>query len=245
MGLLWLVLWLAFPYNRLRRGLTTTQANLQRVVPNVSGRALYRILFRSRGLYGFALAKALTDPVWWFYLFYLPKFLNDNYGMGPEQAKYPLIAIYSVSSVGSIAGGWLSGMRMKRGHSVNNGRKFALLLMAVCVLPIMLVPQIARAVPAECVACDCAVLAGGGGPSGLVGEPLFDAHRYVPVHLRLDGSRTGRGCGRPRRRAVYVDCEELLCAASAADFLRGGVRVPHRARSLSAARAAARAAVRR
>jgi MFS transporter, ACS family, hexuronate transporter len=141
MGLVWLVIWLAFPYNRLRRSLTTTQANLQRVVPNVSGSKLYRILFRTRGLYAFAIAKGMTDPIWWFYLFYLPKFLNENYGMGPEQAKYPLIVIYTIASVGSIFGGWLSGMRMKRGHSVNSGRKFAMLLMAICVLPIMLVPH--------------------------------------------------------------------------------------------------------
>ena len=142
MGLIWLVLWLLFPYNRLRRSLTTTtQTNLQRIVPDVSGKALYRILLRSRGLYAFAIAKCLTDPIWWFYLFYLPKFLNENYGMGPDQAKYPLVVIYSVSSVGSILGGWLSGWRMKRGHSVNSGRKFALLIMSLCVLPIMLVPH--------------------------------------------------------------------------------------------------------
>jgi len=141
MGIGWLVLWMLFPYNRLRRGLTTTQANLQKVVPDVTGKKLYKVLFRSRGLYAFSIAKGLTDPVWWFYLFYLPMFLNDNYGLSLSQAYWPIVIVYAVSSVGSFLGGGLSGLRMKRGHTVNNGRKFALFVTAVCVLPIMLVPH--------------------------------------------------------------------------------------------------------
>jgi MFS transporter, ACS family, hexuronate transporter len=141
MGLVWLVLWLLFPYNRLRRSATMTQQNLERVVPNTTGWPFYRTLLRTRGLYAFSIGKALTDPIWWFYLFYLPKFLNENYGLDLNHAKYPLIVVYSISSVGSIGGGWLSGMRMKAGHSVNNGRKFAMFVCAVCVLPIMLVPH--------------------------------------------------------------------------------------------------------
>ena len=138
MGLVWLVLWLAFPYNRLRRGATTTQRQLAPVVPDSR---IYSRLLRSRGMYAFAIGKALTDPIWWFYLFYLPKFLNENYGLDINHAKWPLVVVYTVSSVGSIAGGWLSGARMKRGHSVNSGRKFALCLTAICVLPILLVPH--------------------------------------------------------------------------------------------------------
>jgi ACS family hexuronate transporter-like MFS transporter len=137
MGLLWLVLWMLFPYNRLRRSATITQQNLQLLVPRTSIAAL----LRTRGLYAFSIGKALTDPIWWFYLFYLPKFLNENYGLDLNHAKYPLIVVYSVSSVGSIAGGWLSGVCMKRGRSINFGRKLALFVTAVCVLPIMLVPH--------------------------------------------------------------------------------------------------------
>jgi MFS transporter, ACS family, hexuronate transporter len=138
MGLLWLVLWLVFPYNKLRRASTLTQ---ERLAPVTQGGPLIERLFTNRGLYAFSIGKGLTDPVWWFYLFYLPKFLNENYGLDLNHAKYPLIVIYSVSSVGSIGGGWLSGSWMKRGHSVNSGRKFALLVCALAVLPIMLVPH--------------------------------------------------------------------------------------------------------
>jgi MFS transporter, ACS family, hexuronate transporter len=138
MGLCWLVVWLIFPYNKLRRASTFTQ---ERLVPVTQGGPLLGRLITNRGLYAFSLGKGLTDPVWWFYLFYLPKFLNENYGLDLNHAKYPLIVIYSVSSVGSIGGGWLSGFWMKRGHTVNSGRKFALLICAVAVLPIMLVPH--------------------------------------------------------------------------------------------------------
>jgi ACS family hexuronate transporter-like MFS transporter len=138
MGLIWCVIWIIFPYNKLRRGATQTQADL---APVTQGGPLYSILLKHRGFWAFCIGKGLTDPIWWFYLFYLPMFLHDNYGLDLNQAKYPLIVIYTAATVGSIAGGWLSGFRMNRGHSVNSGRKFALLVCALCVLPIMLVPH--------------------------------------------------------------------------------------------------------
>jgi len=141
LGFLWLIVWLIFPYYRLCRDLTATQKNLQNVIPQVTGFLLWGPLLRTRGLYAFALAKGLTDPVWWFYLFYLPMFLNDTYGLDLRHAYWPLVSVYAVSSVGSIVGGSLSGILMRRGFSVNQARKLTLLAMAVCVLPIMLVPH--------------------------------------------------------------------------------------------------------
>ena len=137
MGLCWLVIWLLFPYNKLRRAATQTQADL---APVTQGGPLYSILVRHKGLYAFCIAKMLTDPVWWFYLFYLPKFLNETYGLSMKQSAAPIITVYACSSVGSIAGGWLSGYRMQHGHTVNSGRKFAMLICALAVLPIMFVP---------------------------------------------------------------------------------------------------------
>lgn len=144
MGVIWLILWLFFPYNRLRRGSTQSQANLAEVL---AGAPLYSSIFRHRGLYAFAIAKGFTDPIWWFYLFYLPKFLNENYGLDLKHAYWQIVCVYAVSSVGSIAGGWLSGWRMRRGHSVNNGRKFALLLCALAVTPVVFVPQLGHLFP--------------------------------------------------------------------------------------------------
>jgi ACS family hexuronate transporter-like MFS transporter len=150
MGLIWLVVWLLFPYNRLRRGATQTQINLQEVVSPSAGKgffALFGELSKHRGLYAFSIGKGLTDPIWWFYLFYLPKFLNENYGLDLAHAYWEIVAVYAVSSVGSIAGGALSGFLMKRGYSVNAGRKIAMLICAICVLPIMLVPTMGRISP--------------------------------------------------------------------------------------------------
>lgn len=138
MGIIWLVLWLIFPYNKLRLGTARTQGDC---VPDTNRDGLYSVLLRHRGLYAFSIAKGLTDPVWWFYLFYLPKFLNDKYGLDLNHVKYPLIVIYSIASIGSVAGGWLSGFCMKRGHTVNSSRKFALVVCSLAVLPIMLVPH--------------------------------------------------------------------------------------------------------
>ena len=70
MGLIWLVLWLIFPYNKLRRGATQTQIDL---APVTQGGPIYSILLHHRGFWAFFLGKGMTDPIWWFYLFYLPQ----------------------------------------------------------------------------------------------------------------------------------------------------------------------------
>ncbi len=152
MGLLWLVLWLLFPYNRLQRGAAQTQTNLDADLLASAGRpgggsmSLSAIL-RRPGLYAFSIAKGLTDPIWWFYLFYLPKFLHETYGLDLVHARWEIVTVYMISSLGSIFGGALSGWRMNRGHSVNAGRKFALLLCACLVVPIVAVPHLGTVFP--------------------------------------------------------------------------------------------------
>ena len=143
MGLLWLLVWLLFPYNRLRAEASPTAVPVTAPVAAKPVRffALFGQLARTRGLYAFSLAKALTDPIWWFYLFYLPKFLHESYGLDLAHAYWPIVTVYAVSSVGSILGGGLSGFLMKRGATVDRGRKSALLVAALCVVPIVLVPE--------------------------------------------------------------------------------------------------------
>jgi MFS transporter, ACS family, hexuronate transporter len=143
MGMLWLILWLSFPYNKLRRGSTTTQRALE---PVTAGDPITKIL-TNRGTYAFAIGKGLTDGVWWFYLFYLPQFLNRNYGLDLAHAYIFIVTVYVVSSIGSIGGGSLSGWLMKRGYSVNSGRKLAMLSMAVLVLPLIFVPHMSTIFP--------------------------------------------------------------------------------------------------
>ena len=143
MGLVWLVVWLLFPYNRLRRGATETQERLNPVLAGSGQSGFFQLfgrLSKQRGVWAFAIAKGMTDPIWWFYLFWLPKYFHETYNLDLKHLGPPIIIVYFCSSFGSILGGALSGIQMKRGHSVNYGRKFAMLVCALLALPVMLVP---------------------------------------------------------------------------------------------------------
>jgi ACS family hexuronate transporter-like MFS transporter len=94
-------------------------------------------LLRYRQTWAFALGKFLTDPVWWLYLFWIPDFLNRNYQIDLRTVGPPLMAIYLIADVGSIGGGWLSSFFLKRGWTANAGRKVAMLVCAVSVLPMV------------------------------------------------------------------------------------------------------------
>jgi MFS transporter, ACS family, hexuronate transporter len=146
LGMIWLILWMSFPYNKLRRGATMTQAAL---APVTEGGPLLSKVLTNRGTYAFAIGKGLTDGVWWFYLFYLPQFLNRNYGLSLSEAYWYIVTVYVISSVGSIGGGSLSGWFMSRGYSVNNGRKLAMFIMALLVLPLVFVPHMGTLFPAN------------------------------------------------------------------------------------------------
>jgi MFS transporter, ACS family, hexuronate transporter len=146
LGVLWLILWLSFPYNKYRRASTTTQREL---APVTAGNSPLSKILTNRGTYAFAIAKGLTDGVWWFYLFYLPQFLNRNYGLDTKAAYIFILTVYVVSSVGSIGGGTLSGWLMNRGYSINSGRKIAMLSMSFLVLPLVFVPHMSTLFPSN------------------------------------------------------------------------------------------------
>lgn len=93
----------------------------------------YARLLRQRQAWAFVLGKFLTDPIWWFYLYWLPGFLFDNYKLDLTQLGPPLVAVYLAADVGSIGGGWLSSALLKRGFSVNAARKIAMLACALAV----------------------------------------------------------------------------------------------------------------
>lgn len=147
LGMVWLVIWLLFPYNKLRRGATTTQRQLAPVVGQSTGWEFYKKVLANRGTYAFFIGKGLTDGVWWFYLFYLPQFLNRNYGLSLSDAYWYIVTVYMVSTIGSIFGGSLSGALMNRGYSTNGGRKIAMLVCALSVLPVMAVPHMSVLFP--------------------------------------------------------------------------------------------------
>jgi len=95
-------------------------------------------LLDHRQTWAFLIGKFLTDPIWWFFLFWLPKFLNTKYGLSLTTMGLPLVIIYNAASVGSIAGGWLPAKLLKSGWTVNRARKSAMLVCALAVVPIII-----------------------------------------------------------------------------------------------------------
>jgi ACS family hexuronate transporter-like MFS transporter len=95
-----------------------------------------------RQAWSFAIAKFLTDPIWWMYLFWLPDFFSRNYGLSLLELGPPIIVIYVVADVGSVGGGWLSSALITRGWSVNAARKTAMLACALAVVPIVFATRV-------------------------------------------------------------------------------------------------------
>ena len=94
-------------------------------------------LLPHRQTWAFVLGKFLTDPVWWFYLYWIPKFLNEKHGLTLNKLGPPLVLIYVMADVGSIGGGWLAGAFLKRGWSENRARKTAMLICALGTVPMI------------------------------------------------------------------------------------------------------------
>jgi MFS transporter, ACS family, hexuronate transporter len=90
----------------------------------------------------FAIGKYMTDPVWWFYLYWIPNFFRDQHGLDLTTIGPPLIVIYLVADVGSIGGGWLSSTFIKRGWSINRARKTAMLICALAVTPVIFASEV-------------------------------------------------------------------------------------------------------
>ncbi|MCP3735562.1 MFS transporter [Sphingomonas sp. RP10(2022)] len=96
----------------------------------------WRQLVRYRETWAFALGKFLIDPIWWLFLFWTPDFLAKTYNLDLKSFGPPLIVIYLISDLGSVAGGWSSSRLMKRGLSANVARKLTMLICAFLVMPI-------------------------------------------------------------------------------------------------------------
>ncbi len=139
-GFVWLVAWLAI-YRKPEEHPSVTRAELAYIRSDPIERAIaipWADLLRHRQTWAFAAGKFFTDPIWWFFLFWLPKFLNETYGITLTEIGPPLVVIYLAADVGSIGGGYISSTLIRRGFSVNAGRKTAMLVCALCVVPISL-----------------------------------------------------------------------------------------------------------
>jgi ACS family hexuronate transporter-like MFS transporter len=94
-------------------------------------------LLRFNQTWAFVVGKFLTDPVWWFYLFWLPAFLKAEYGLVGTAVSLPIVLVYSMSTFGSIFGGWLPMFFIKQGWQVFKARKSAMLIFAMFALPVV------------------------------------------------------------------------------------------------------------
>jgi ACS family hexuronate transporter-like MFS transporter len=137
---IWLITWLAVyrPPGEHPKLSAQELAHIRSDPDEPATRLPWTQLLRHRQAWAFVVAKFLTDPIWWFFLFWLPKFLNSEYGLTLTGLGPPLIAIYLLADVGSIGGGWIAGRFIRRGWSVNKARKGAMLLCALSVVPIVL-----------------------------------------------------------------------------------------------------------
>ncbi|HSS20494.1 MAG TPA: MFS transporter [Pyrinomonadaceae bacterium] len=139
LGFIWLVAWLAI-YRRPEEHpkLSARElAYIQSDPAEPTTKIKWSRLFPHRQTWAFAVGKLMTDPIWWVYLFWLPKFLNSNYKLNITQIGLPLVVIYVSADIGSIGGGWLSSTLIKRGWTVNKARKTAMLVCALAVIPII------------------------------------------------------------------------------------------------------------
>jgi len=137
-GLIWLVAWWAIYRHPAQSDKVSAgeMAWIAQDPADSSEKIGWGQLILRRETWAYALGKFLIDPVWWFFLFWLPGYLFDRYDLDLKSFGLPLAAIYIISDLGSIAGGWLSSALIKRGYSVNVARKATMALCAVCVMPI-------------------------------------------------------------------------------------------------------------
>ena len=138
-GFFWFLLWMAI-YRKPEEHPRCSAMELEYIRSDgekSTARVPWIRLLGYRQTWAFLLTKFLTDPIWWFYLFWVPGFLQEQHGLKLAQIGLPVVVIYLISDAGSVAGGWMSSKLIARGHTANFGRKAAMLICAVCVVPII------------------------------------------------------------------------------------------------------------
>jgi ACS family hexuronate transporter-like MFS transporter len=148
-GLIWLVFWQIMydsPEKKLAKG-QLKQAEYDHIMSDkeetvaADGSELKKIgwfkLLTYRQTWAFFLGKLLTDPIWWFFLFWLPAFLKEEYGLTGTQVSLPIALVYCMTTVGSIFGGWLPKRFMEKGMDANKARKTAMFIYALFPLSVL------------------------------------------------------------------------------------------------------------
>ena len=143
-GFAWLLLWLPL-YNRPER-IRLRPEELSYIRSDGEGeganrKVAWRTILGYRQAWAFIVAKFLTDPVWWFFLIWLPDYFKKTRALDIKNSWVHLVSIYAIVTVLSIAAGWITGYLTRRGYTVNRARKTTMLACAFAVLPVLLVTR--------------------------------------------------------------------------------------------------------
>jgi ACS family hexuronate transporter-like MFS transporter len=146
-GFVWIAAWWPlFDYPEKSRRVSAAElAYIESDVPDPSdggGNVTWGMVLRHREAWSFIVAKFLTDPVWWFFLIWLPDFFKKTRGLDIKSSWVLLVSIYGIITVLSIFGGWVTGWLAGRGWSITRARKTGLFAFALCVLPIAIVTHV-------------------------------------------------------------------------------------------------------
>jgi MFS transporter, ACS family, aldohexuronate transporter len=145
-GLIWVIFWWPIyrPPQQHSRVTAEELAYIESDPPDPPAKIPWAQLFPYRQTWAFTIGKFLTDSVWWFYLFWFSPFMFDQFGVNIKSIGVPMVTVYTLASVGSIAGGWLSSWLLSLGWSTNSARKVAMLACALCVVPVAAAPLVSR-----------------------------------------------------------------------------------------------------
>ena len=165
LGFLWIIAWW-FYYEVPARHKRVSSAELAYITaepmvePSVAGDAAATDLladsssampnypiFANKAIWGFMSGKLLTDPIWWFFLFWLPSYLSNIYHLDLKKLGAPLIVIYLAATIGSVGGGWLSSRLIQQGWHPTRARQWAMALFAICITPVMAISQMSSMWP--------------------------------------------------------------------------------------------------
>jgi len=144
-GLLWLFLWIPF-YDRPEKSKRLGAAERELIESDREDQSdttkiPWGTLLRYRQTWSFIVAKFMTDPVWWFFLIWLPDYFKKTRDLDIKESWIHLVTIYVIVTVLSIFGGWVIGYLNKQGWSITRARKTGMFVFALCVIPIFLVSQ--------------------------------------------------------------------------------------------------------
>ena len=143
LGLVWLVFWL-WLYSKPEQHPRVSPGELSLIQgdrPEATEQVPWVDLFPRRQTWAYAIGKFLTDAIWWFYIFWLPRYLQETFHLNLSQSQKPVIAVYLISIFGSLGGGWLSSAMIRRGRSINVARKTTLFICALAVVPVVCAPH--------------------------------------------------------------------------------------------------------